>query len=217
MENLGPFTLYTPVAPAYDENASLDDATRQQALKIETLLKNGIAFLQTDSENDWYDSQAQFSSDTLKVVYDASGIICSSDSDASRLWPLNLSVAEIATADVPDGFAVNRKWMYSDGSIIARVYTSAELLAQAENTRTDLISSARETMNEWQNDLALGDISDSDKALLTTWNTYVKALKALDLSTAPDITWPDVPSATTTTTTDSNETTTESDATSTTT
>lgn len=198
MLNLGPFTLYTPVVPAYDEKSSIEDETRQHALKIETLLKNGIAFLQADAETDWYASQAQFASDTLKVVYDASGIICSSDTDASRLWPLNLSVAEIPEADVPEGFTVDRKWMYSGGKIIARVYTGPELVSHAENTRTNLITAARETMNEWQNDLALGDISDADKALLATWNTYVKALKALDVSKAPDITWPDAPSATTT-------------------
>jgi len=50
-------------------------------------------------------------------------------------------------------------------------------------------------MQEWQTDLALGDISDVDKELLRTWNNYVKALKSLDLTTAPDIVWPVIPAA----------------------
>ncbi|EIK2585819.1 tail fiber assembly protein, partial [Salmonella enterica] len=45
----------------------------------------------------------------------------------------------------------------------------------------------------------LGIISDEDKACLVKWMTYIKALKALDLSSVKneagfkDINWPDKP------------------------
>lgn len=193
------FDTFSSYTPDSDETAEL--------------VKLGIGFLQTAAGVDWYDAQKQFSADTTKVQYGSDSVICGFSTDASTLFPDGLSVVEVATSDVPAGLANDGAWVYDGTSITARTYTSTELVAQAELTQTNLITSARATMNEWQNDLALGDISDSDKALLTTWNTYVKALKALDLTTAPDITWPDVPSATATTTTASTDDATTADTT----
>ncbi|WGE30735.1 tail fiber assembly protein [Edwardsiella tarda] len=36
----------------------------------------------------------------------------------------------------------------------------------------------------------LGIISDGDKAKLTAWMEYIKAVKAVDTSTAPNVAWP---------------------------
>ncbi|HBA8350087.1 TPA: tail fiber assembly protein, partial [Escherichia coli] len=37
-------------------------------------------------------------------------------------------------------------------------------------------------------------ISDGDKESLIAWVQYIKAVQAVDTSTAPDITWPEIPS-----------------------
>nr|WP_105666111.1 tail fiber assembly protein [Cronobacter dublinensis] len=42
--------------------------------------------------------------------------------------------------------------------------------------------------------LLLGRISDSEKARLNSWLDYIDALQAIDISVAPNITWPYVPS-----------------------
>lgn len=152
-------------------------------------------FLHTEDGLDWYFYQQKFASDTVKVAYDAKGIVRSLSVDASALWPVNLSVTELPAHKVAEGADESGKWEFNGESVIARKYQHEELLAQAESTRSELISSARETMQEWQTDLALGDISDGDKELLRTWNNYVKALKSLDLTTAPDIAWPVIPAA----------------------
>ncbi|EJI3741613.1 tail fiber assembly protein, partial [Escherichia coli] len=44
-------------------------------------------------------------------------------------------------------------------------------------------------------ELQLGIISDEDKASLIAWVQYIKALKAVDTSKAPDIIWPELPEA----------------------
>ncbi len=46
---------------------------------------------------------------------------------------------------------------------------------------------AKDTISIWQNELMLGIISDEDKASLILWLQYIKALQAVDTSTAPDI------------------------------
>ncbi|HGL6261839.1 TPA: tail fiber assembly protein [Enterobacter roggenkampii] len=36
-------------------------------------------------------------------------------------------------------------------------------------------------------------IDDDDKVKLTTWMKYIKAVKVVDTSTAPDVSWPTSP------------------------
>lgn len=70
-----------------------------------------------------------------------------------------------------------------------------ELVAEARQQKEALLSEAQATISLWQTELQLGIISDEDKASLIAWVQYIKALKAVDTSKAPDITWP-VPPAT---------------------
>lgn len=156
---------------------------------------NGALYLKDETGKDWYESQPLFTK-ANKIAYEPdTGIIRLASTDVSMLFPIDMNVVDVD--ELPEGFNTNSEWQYTDGSIVPRVYTSAEQIATATATRDALISEARQTMNEWQNDLALGDISDEDKALLIAWNNYVKALKALDLSTAPNISWPAAPQSST--------------------
>lgn len=63
----------------------------------------------------------------------------------------------------------------------------------AEQQKDKLLLEAQETISFWQTELQLGIISDEDKASLITWVNYIKAVKAVDTSTAPDIIWPTPP------------------------
>lgn len=60
----------------------------------------------------------------------------------------------------------------------------------AELQKSALLLEAQATISLWQTELQLGVISDEDKASLITWVNYIKAVQAVDTSTAPDITWP---------------------------
>ena len=87
-------------------------------------------------------------------------------------------------------------WVSGEWLLYSDTITAEEKIAQAESTKASLLVSARETINEWQSELTLGTIEDDDKALLIEWLAYIKALKSVDTSTAPDITWPDAPAST---------------------
>lgn len=71
--------------------------------------------------------------------------------------------------------------------------TQEELIDQAETKKTGLISSAKQTISLWQSELLLSNISDDDKASLTAWIAYIKAVQVVDTSKAPDINWPVAP------------------------
>ena len=64
---------------------------------------------------------------------------------------------------------------------------------KAENKKAILLADAQSAISLWQTELQLGIITDEDKATLTLWIKYIQSLRAIDTSTAPDITWPAVP------------------------
>lgn len=66
-------------------------------------------------------------------------------------------------------------------------------VAAAEVVRAELLNAAKNTISLWQTELQLGSISDEDKASLISWLAYIKALQAVDTSSAPDMTWPTSP------------------------
>lgn len=63
----------------------------------------------------------------------------------------------------------------------------------ADQQKQALLDNAAETTSDWKTELALGIISDEDKASLIEWMNYTKAVKAVDTSKTPDITWPTAP------------------------
>lgn len=66
-------------------------------------------------------------------------------------------------------------------------------VAAAEQQKANLLNAANSKISLWQTELQLGIISDDDKAALIAWIGYIKAVKAVDTSTAPEITWPEQP------------------------
>lgn len=71
--------------------------------------------------------------------------------------------------------------------------TPEEQRAAAEQFRDGLLQNANKVTADWRTELALGIISDEDKEKLIKWMQYIKDVKAVDVSTAPEILWPDKP------------------------
>ncbi|MGP9421482.1 tail fiber assembly protein [Ewingella sp. AOP9-I1-14] len=73
--------------------------------------------------------------------------------------------------------------------------TKAQYLKQAEIKKSELLNEAGNITSDWRTELALGVISDKDKESLILWMAYIKDVKAVSLSNAPNVTWPDKPSS----------------------
>ena len=151
----------------------------------------GVATDETGA--DWYDSQKNFANDTLKIIFNSAGVIVSMSHDVSSLWPEGNSVAEIAASDVPDGLDISGAWVFDGKKIVRRVYTSEELIAQATTTRDSLMAIATTAIGPLQDAVDIGSATDAEVELLKQWKTYRVALNRLDLTTAPNIKWPEKP------------------------
>lgn len=68
--------------------------------------------------------------------------------------------------------------------------TKEQLIAKAEYDKQALIDEVQAETQLLQTKLALGRISDNEKARLNAWLDYLDELEAVDVSTAPDIIWP---------------------------
>lgn len=106
---------------------------------------------------------------------------------------------EISEADYSALFAAQQagKVIANDGqgnpvAIDEPAPTEAELQSAAVYQKQRLLDSALQVTSIWQSELLLGAISDTDKASLTAWIAYVKAVQAVDTTKLP-VTWPTQP------------------------
>ncbi|ECB5084231.1 tail fiber assembly protein [Salmonella enterica subsp. enterica serovar Hvittingfoss] len=174
--------------------------------KTQAEINIGAYFLESEDGQDWYECQSLFSDDTAKIMYDPEGVIWGVVNQpvpqrgntyaVSMLWPVNMSVAEIDAADCPDDCRGDGSWLYRDGKVLP---VPVDYQAKAETTRQKLLDAANSAIADWRTELALGEISDDDKASLTKWMAYIRALKTLDLTGISDeatftaIRWPSLP------------------------
>lgn len=165
-------TRYIPDAPDYDNN---------------------FLYFRSEDGQDFYESLTKFTK-KYKLCIDSENIIRSVSEDVSRLYPAGFSVVEVNK--LPAGFNIFGDWQYKKGAVVAVL---VNYHAKAETTRQKLLDAANSAIADWRTELALGEISDDDKASLTKWMAYIRALKTLDLTGISDeaaftaIRWPSLP------------------------
>ncbi|WP_244370655.1 tail fiber assembly protein [Rahnella sp. ChDrAdgB13] len=83
---------------------------------------------------------------------------------------------------------------YINGEVIQGAPRIVQLTTEAAITIAESkIAEATTHINILQDEIDLGFSQNAGKTELTRWKTYRIALSRLDLSTAPDITWPEIP------------------------
>ncbi|EAW1350449.1 tail fiber assembly protein [Salmonella enterica subsp. enterica serovar Enteritidis] len=154
---------------------------------------NNFLYFRSEDGQDFYESLSKFTK-KYKLCIDSENIIRSVSEDVSRLYPAGFSVVEVNK--LPAGFNIYGDWQYKKGAVVA---VPVDYHAKAETTREKLLTDANSTIADWRTELALGEISDDDKASLTKWMAYIRALKTLDLTGISDeatfnkIQWPVLP------------------------
>lgn len=97
---------------------------------------------------------------------------------------------------LPDGSPVGAGYTYDDGAFKAPplpVPDKAELIGIAEAERQNLLKNANQIFMNWQTKLLLNRATEEEKASLNEWVDYFDALQQLNVTTAPDIDWPEQP------------------------
>ncbi|ELI9468635.1 tail fiber assembly protein [Escherichia coli] len=100
---------------------------------------------------------------------------------------------------IPAADGVGIGWLYADGTFTAPdipepVKYHDELVAEAEAEKRVRIDAATSRIVVWQTKLLMGrKLTDGESASLNAWMDYIDAVTAIDTSTAPDISWPELP------------------------
>ncbi|EFJ7595009.1 tail fiber assembly protein [Escherichia coli] len=157
-------------------------------------------FLQSEDGRDWFECHNLFSDETVKIMYDSDGIICSVVDEpvperggiyaVSMFYPENMSVAEIALSDYPEGVNIDGSWMYREGKIFP---VPVDVVAEAEKEKTQRLSEAEAVIAPLQRAVKYGIATDEEKKLLEDWEVYTVLLNRVDASLAPNVEWPEKP------------------------
>ncbi len=102
---------------------------------------------------------------------------------------------KILREELPDQRFIEA-WQFNkakDAIIVNPVWLHEMQVAEAERERSHRIWLVRDELTALQTDLMLGIIDDEGTTRLVNMKRYVIALKKLDVSKTPDITWPDLP------------------------
>lgn len=155
----------------------------------------GALYLRDDGGQCWYDCQLQFNSKTIKICFDENNIIRSvtnaeSGHDASGLWPINMSVAEIEDTEDARRIKINGQWQFIDGIVSERELTDEEMIAQAVNLKNDLLAQAAIKIAPLQDAVDLNIATEEEAGKLAALKLYRVELMRVNTSTAPDISWP---------------------------
>ncbi|MCF7302076.1 tail fiber assembly protein [Escherichia coli] len=149
----------------------------------------------TDDGQDWYGTVLkELDNGLLKIAFESDNIIRTCGYDATGLYPENRSVTSIEEKDIPDGFTANGEWMFDGEKIVPRIIPHEEYVTKASELKTYYIGVATDAISPLQDAVDLDIATDEEKRLLPLWKKYRVDVNRVDVTKAPDITWPKSPS-----------------------
>ncbi|HAU5602406.1 TPA: tail fiber assembly protein [Citrobacter koseri] len=174
MQHLKNLTKYTP-----------DDA-----YNLFLMDEHNAEFFISDDGRDWYESQADFLPDTLKVAYDKSGVICCISKDVSSIYPRDFSVVEVEITPENQDVDIMGGWVFKDGKIQPRQYSQEELRVQAEEKKAELLAIADAAIAPLSRAVKLKLATNEEVVKLEAWELYSVMVNRVDTS-KPE--WPELP------------------------
>ena len=146
--------------------------------KPELPTKANLAIIRSDDEKSWlhvpdYREKVAYNTETRQQI----------EIDFIGDLPTGLTLLEPKTEfDVWNG----KKWVTDTET------QKAASIAQAEFDKAQLMSEANEKITYLQDSIDVGLASDEEKLQLKNWKTYRVLLNRIDISSAPDIKWPNI-------------------------
>lgn len=162
--------------------------SEDKAIELEAYFK--VVFFISEDGQDWYQSQKDFSQDTLKVAYDERGIIRSLSGDISKIYPDGYSVAEVANTEENQKADIYGGWIYQGGKLSPRTLTPEELSCRAEVEKNALLQRAEKEIALLSRAVRLDMATQEDISLLGAWERYSIQVNKIDTSTGLVMDWP---------------------------
>ena len=155
------------------------------------LTKNfDVIWLFSEDGRNWYEEVSNFQKDTIKMAYDENNIIVAITRDASMLNPSGLSVVEVADITANRRADDSGQWMYLDGQVRKREYSSEEVNRQTEQRKATLLSEADAIIRLLERSVRLNMATEEERTRLSAWERYSVLLSRVD-SANPE--WPQKP------------------------
>lgn len=155
------------------------------------LTKNfDVIWLFSEDGRNWYEEVSNFQKDTIKMAYDENNIIVAITRDASTLNPAGLSVVEVADITANRRADDSGQWMYLDGQVRKREYSSEEVNRQTEQRKATLLSEADAIIRLLERSVRLNMATEEERTRLSAWERYSVLLSRVD-SANPE--WPQKP------------------------
>ncbi|HHG0423566.1 TPA: tail fiber assembly protein [Yersinia enterocolitica] len=150
---------------------------------------SGTVIFHVDEEGrDWYELQKTFSEDTIKVGYNAQGVVCTVSEHVYAIAPTGLSIVEVES--LPENFVLEYgAYEYLNGEVVPRIPTDAEIAAAADERRKQLMSAISVELDTLEDIAASGTGTAQELNRLAVLKQYRIALMRLDI-TQP---WPELP------------------------
>ena len=154
------------------------------------LAQRGIGFLCDENGLDWYESQALFSDNTVKVQYNLEGIVNNLSRDISMLYPENMSIVELDPSAIPDDLTPNGLWHWDGKQFIDLSQTDTVQQQTAQQKKTALLALAAQKIAPLEDAEILGDITEDEATQLLAWRRFRLQVNRIDITLAPNIDWP---------------------------
>lgn len=153
----------------------------------DTELSGTVIFHVDEEGRDWYELQKTFSEDTIKVGYNAQGVVCTVSEHVYAIAPTGLSIVEVES--LPENFVLEYgAYEYLNGEVVPRIPTEAEIAAAADERRKQLMSAISVELDTLE-DIAASDTGTAQELnRLAVLKQYRVALMRLDI-TQP---WPEL-------------------------
>lgn len=159
----------------------------------------GAIYLQDDEGHDWYAHQSKFQKKTIKIAYDTDMVIRqlvdqpnqNGEYDVSLLFPINLSVAEVAADSYPAGVTLSGSWKFNENA--KSVYqdedaVAARILTENTSLRAQYATTAALNISTLQAGIARDRMKTGDSDALISWDNYLCNLRDMtdaDLQQSP--------------------------------
>ncbi|WP_114153021.1 phage tail assembly chaperone [Chromobacterium haemolyticum] len=156
----------------------------------------GALYLRDANGVDWYESQAQYAAETLKIVVQ-NNRVRSASYDVSALWPVGAIVVEIPRDRVPPEFFADAPegWDVINGELHRHVPTAEELAASARRRRDAELQKTLYVLDRHEQQKRYGLDTALTEAQARQWAIYAQALRDVPQQSGfPDkIDWPKTP------------------------